>query len=660
MTFFLGIRSAHRDASSGARLAPGARSQGAHFSHSNPLRRGGGCRIIEHTMRLFTAALRPLWLFPLAVILPACSHAEWLPLGNPVSVVHWYSVQPRLVADERGGAFVMWTFQENAGVQAFTRDGDLRPGWPAAGVVPPPPADPWTHWLISPVAHVADGQDGLYVLTAQSGPCQAHCGAEREGVFALQHLTPDGSLAPGWPDSGRPVFDDLRDLFAYQRSKMVSAGANGVIVLASEGWPRFPFFVPQLKRVRVQAVGPDGARPWGGSGVVVAEGLGLDFTLLLADDRGGAFVFWADSDSAAGNLVRAQHVSAEGRLLWNHGGRTISRLRISELTGLVAAGDGDHGVIVAWISGSGTSRNPFAARLTKDGELPWSQERPLRSFSGDASNLGIAPTHEGGAIASWHEATSARPRGVYAQRVLKRGEMAWPADGVSVCTATGDHESPRLASDGHDGAYVVWADSRPAGKLYATHLTGSGNPHDGWPADGSPISAVQDADGGPTSLVDPPTVAATGNEEAMVAWDSYQTVPGRPNGSLLEQCFVTQLTPDGPAVPSPSPPASSAKRAGFPLSESQRLLATFALIGTRPNPAHAAATIRFALPDESPAMLELHDIAGRRVWSREVGTLGAGVHELPLRDGESTSPGLYLIRLRQGPRTATLPLVVVR
>ena len=59
----------------------------------------------------------------------------------------------------------------------------------------------------------------------------------------------------------------------------------------------------------------------------------------------------------------------------------------------------------------------------------------------------------------------------------------------------------------------------------------------------------------------------------------------------------------------------------------------------------------FALPEARAATLELFDVAGRRVWSRDVGSLGAGEHVVPLRDGPRSAPGLYLVRLRQGDKT---------
>jgi FG-GAP repeat protein len=75
----------------------------------------------------------------------------------------------------------------------------------------------------------------------------------------------------------------------------------------------------------------------------------------------------------------------------------------------------------------------------------------------------------------------------------------------------------------------------------------------------------------------------------------------------------------------------------------------FALEVLRPNPTTASGlNVVFALPSGATARLELLDISGRRVLSREVGWLGAGQHTVNLAEGRKVAPGLYWVRLAQG------------
>lgn len=69
--------------------------------------------------------------------------------------------------------------------------------------------------------------------------------------------------------------------------------------------------------------------------------------------------------------------------------------------------------------------------------------------------------------------------------------------------------------------------------------------------------------------------------------------------------------------------------------------------------------VELALHDAGPARLELIDVAGRVVRSREVGALGSGVHTIDLSGQGPLRAGLYFLRLRQGGRTATARTSVV-
>ena len=84
-----------------------------------------------------------------------------------------------------------------------------------------------------------------------------------------------------------------------------------------------------------------------------------------------------------------------------------------------------------------------------------------------------------------------------------------------------------------------------------------------------------------------------------------------------------------------------------------------ALAGARPNPASDRLTVSFSLPDASPARIDLWDVAGRRLRTREVGALGAGSHVVDLA-GERLPAGIYLIRLTRGDRALSARAVVIR
>ena len=79
-----------------------------------------------------------------------------------------------------------------------------------------------------------------------------------------------------------------------------------------------------------------------------------------------------------------------------------------------------------------------------------------------------------------------------------------------------------------------------------------------------------------------------------------------------------------------------------------------------PNPVRSDFTVVVALPDDSPARLDLLDVAGRSVHSEDPTGLSPGSHAFQVRGVSGLSPGTYWLRLRQGGQAAVRTVVVVR
>lgn len=85
-----------------------------------------------------------------------------------------------------------------------------------------------------------------------------------------------------------------------------------------------------------------------------------------------------------------------------------------------------------------------------------------------------------------------------------------------------------------------------------------------------------------------------------------------------------------------------------------------ALAGFLTNPSPGMASAVFSLPDAAPTRLELFDVVGRRIETREVGMLGPGSHVLGLSEGRPLEPGVYLLRLSRAAHSLAVRGVVVR
>jgi len=83
-----------------------------------------------------------------------------------------------------------------------------------------------------------------------------------------------------------------------------------------------------------------------------------------------------------------------------------------------------------------------------------------------------------------------------------------------------------------------------------------------------------------------------------------------------------------------------------------------ALQPVRPNPLVDRFVVSFGLPNADRARLDLIDLSGRQVLTREVGSLGPGTHQLDLGSARDLAPGMYFVRLSQSGRALTARAVV--
>ena len=79
-----------------------------------------------------------------------------------------------------------------------------------------------------------------------------------------------------------------------------------------------------------------------------------------------------------------------------------------------------------------------------------------------------------------------------------------------------------------------------------------------------------------------------------------------------------------------------------------------------PNPSSDGWNVAFTLATHQPARIEVLDVSGRNVMTRDLTGLGPGEHRVRLTTRAGIPSGVYLIRLRQGARAITTKAVAAR
>jgi len=404
--------------------------------------------------------------------------------------------------------------------------------------------------------------------------------------------------------------------------------------------------------LRVQRLGPLGERLWGERGLRICAPPGEPmFPTLVADRSGGAIVAWQDQrDHARGSRIYVQRVTAEGAPVLTENGDRVSRIVSGEERFPRLSAQGRDGALLVWESDAAADRRALNARrlnLPEHSGLP-SPDRIHRFSSAEVlltdsalpeGEIALLADASGGAWVAWIDVRQSGSRDLYAHRVLRNGRLmpAWPEGGAAVAiTPCEDRSRPMLAADGASGVYVGWRDAQDP---RVTLLDAIGRVADGWPASGAALTSMSGVERGLDLVSD-------GGIGAIGVWDQWLDNLG------VDDVRAQRVNP-----------AVAARRAGRPMPLGRAALAktgevAFALEGFRPNPSRGPLTVSLALPAAEPATLQLFDLAGRRVAEREVGTLGAGRHLVRLDPGAWIAPGVYLLRLTQGARTATARAVV--
>jgi hypothetical protein len=486
-------------------------------------------------------------------------------------------------------------------------------------------------------------------------------------------------------------------------------GSEGVVISARPSY--YTLAVPDAaggaylalydnETIALQHAGPDGTR-WPSAytflgGVTIAT-VPLDLyhcPQTALDGAGGAIVVWSSTRAPGG--LWAQRMSVAGTPVWTAGGVPLQATSLTSLpTWWQVASDGTGGaVVIATTAGSGgTGVDLRALSIRADGSLrsptagvvvcdaPGTQGR-LEATGFKSLLVSSVPVAGGGMIVVWGDTRSDAAGDLYAQRVDSLGLSLWTADGVPVCTAAGAQSWPKVVSDGSGGVIVSWSDARDGATgpdLYAQRISADGTPlwatggvpvcaapgnqdeHvivprasggaivawsdkrasdqgdifaqaiDGagvplWALDGAPVCIANDDPVTERSIQNGPVLAADDHDGAIAAWSDYRT------GGY--EIFAQYVPLEQGALLGVEPPALT--------------LGPLARLRVAPNPALASARVAFARDASAHAALELLDIAGRLVRTRDLSALAPGTREVML-DGLGGLPaGVYLVRVRQG------------
>jgi hypothetical protein len=210
--------------------------------------------------------------------------------------------------------------------------------------------------------------------------------------------------------------------------------------------------------------------------------------------------------------------------------------------------------------------------------------------------------------------------------------------GEAGCFATTTHirvRKPRIRPHDHD---LLAAGAAVELNWLATEAAGAFS-----------LSLLSSTDDGETWRVEDASVPNTGR----YTW----TVPNTPGSMRLALARVSHMDESG-VITDIEAGESGTFFINSTLAVGDEAL-SFALRGISPNPTKGDFTISFSLPDAEPATVEVYDVSGRQILARNVGSLGAGTHQMQLGRGQVMRPGVYMVRLNRSGQTLSGRAIVI-
>ena len=235
-----------------------------------------------------------------------------------------------------------------------------------------------------------------------------------------------------------------------------------------------------------------------------------------SDGEGGAIIVWQDLTGSE-YILHAQRIDSYGHRLWPAVGIPLNGLTTGDQIFNRVIADGEGGAIVVWVQDYYGVADIYAQRIDADGNLLWGANAlAVCTATGQKYEPDLLSDGAGGAIFTWADFRGA-DSDIYVQRVSAAGSPLWTANGLSMTSAAGTQENPRIASDNNGGAIVAWEDNRGADQdIYVRHVSAYGTVD--WLGDGVPVCVL-------AGWQDEPVISSDGAGGAIIAWRDQRTTP---------------------------------------------------------------------------------------------------------------------------------------
>jgi hypothetical protein len=195
---------------------------------------------------------------------------------------------------------------------------------------------------------------------------------------------------------------------------------------------------------------------------------------IIADNEGGAFLFWLENQNSK-SVLMAQHVDSTGKQLWGKKAISISNPNQSVLSYSVQISD-FFAIYLAWQIQK-SEKEIYHQLLSLSGRQLWGTGGKIATLKkGNKTNPQVL-TADSTIILSWTNEIN-KDKDIFIQKFNIKGIHRWKDD-VPVVQLPRDQFGQKLLSDGQGGAIIAWIDKRHESvrpDIYAQRINSSGKP----------------------------------------------------------------------------------------------------------------------------------------------------------------------------------------
>jgi hypothetical protein len=327
------------------------------------------------------------------------------------------------------------------------------------------------------VSGAADVQDLPDAISDGAGGAFVTWRDHRSGNYDVYLQRISSTGVPLWTPHGAPICTLAGD---QSPGGLVSDNAGGAIIVWTDTRSG-------NQDIYAQRVSSSGTALWTANGVVISADPAADSGIgAVADGSGGAIILFNAIRGASANDLYAQRINASGVVQWAANGVVVCNVAGDQLQGWPVS-DGAGGAIAGWWDYRSGNIDVYVQRLNSSGSPQWAANGVgLCTLSGDQAIFGTIPDGGGGAIEMWSDSRAGNPD-LYVQRVNASGAPQWTANGAPMCTNASIQSSPALITDGAGGGILAWYDNRIGNyDIFMQRFNAAGVPL--WAVDGTRIT----------------------------------------------------------------------------------------------------------------------------------------------------------------------------